>query len=88
MFDGNTPAGYPDMSAVTVDAVGIGVEILNNKGETLLISQEVTGPAEMTIPALRRSTCALVINLTRTRSLLVRQTLMLPFHHRIQIIFV
>ncbi|MCX2957402.1 type 1 fimbrial protein [Serratia symbiotica] len=48
-FDGNTPAGHPDLLAVTGGAVGVGVEILNNKGETLPISQEVTWPAEVTV---------------------------------------
>lgn len=47
-FDGNTPDGHPDLLAVTGGAVGVGVEILNNKGETLTISQEVMGPAEVT----------------------------------------
>lgn len=34
---------------MTGGAVGVGVEILNNKGETLPTSQEVMGLAEVTV---------------------------------------
>ncbi|AEW44672.1 major type 1 subunit fimbrin (pilin) [Serratia symbiotica str. 'Cinara cedri'] len=48
-FDGNTLVGHPELLAVTGGAIGIGIEILNNKGQTLLISQEVTNPTEIVV---------------------------------------
>lgn len=50
-FDGNTPAGHPELLAVTGGATGVGVEILDNNGATLPISQEITDPATVTVAA-------------------------------------
>lgn len=50
-FDGNTPAGHPELLAVTGGATGVGVEILDNNGSTLPISQEVATPATVTVAA-------------------------------------
>ncbi|MGP3065899.1 fimbrial protein, partial [Serratia ureilytica] len=48
---GNTPAGHPELLAVTGGATGVGVEILDNNGSTLPISQEVATPATVTVAA-------------------------------------
>jgi major type 1 subunit fimbrin (pilin) len=50
-FDGNTPAGHPELLAVTGGANGVGVEILDNNGSTLPISQEVATPATVSVAA-------------------------------------
>lgn len=48
-FDGNTLPGHPDLLVVTGGADGVGVEILNNKGKVLPISQEITDLTQVTV---------------------------------------
>lgn len=48
-FDGNTPAGHPELLAVTGGAAGVGVEILNASGGVLPIAQTVANPASVNI---------------------------------------
>ena len=50
-FDGNTPAGHPELLAVTGGAAGVGIEVLDHNGATLPISQDVTSPALVTVAA-------------------------------------
>lgn len=50
-FDGNTPAGNPDLLAVTGGASGVGVEILDNNSAILPITQDVAAPATVSIAA-------------------------------------
>ena len=62
-FDGNTPAGHPELLAVTGGATGVGVEILDNNGSTLPISQEVATPATVTVAADGQNPGAATFNL-------------------------
>jgi major type 1 subunit fimbrin (pilin) len=50
-FHGNTPAGHPELLAVTGGAAGVGVEILDNNGEILPIAQTVVNPASVNVKA-------------------------------------
>lgn len=50
-FDGNTPAGFPDLLAVTGGATGVGIEILDNNSAIVPITQDVAAPASVTVAA-------------------------------------
>lgn len=40
-FDGNYPSGHPELLAVTGGATGVGIEILDNNGNTFPLAQDV-----------------------------------------------
>ncbi|OZI41758.1 fimbrial protein [Bordetella genomosp. 4] len=47
-FDGNTPAGQPELLAVSV-ATGVGIEILDNNDNVFPINQTLANPAYVTV---------------------------------------
>lgn len=49
-FDGNAPAGHPELLAVS-QATGVGIEILDNNGKVFPIGQDVTDPALVEVAA-------------------------------------
>ncbi|SUD46190.1 putative fimbrial protein [Pseudomonas fluorescens] len=62
-FDGNTPAGNPNLLAVTGGATGVGVEILDNNSAIVPITQDVVAPASVTVAATGTSPGTAVFNL-------------------------
>lgn len=62
-FDGNTPAGFPNLLAVTGGATGVGVEILDNNSAIVPITQDVAAPASVTVAAAGTTPGAAIFNL-------------------------
>ncbi|WP_296250643.1 fimbrial protein [uncultured Stenotrophomonas sp.] len=49
-FDGTTPAGHPELLAVS-KATGVGIEILDNNDKVFPINQDLVDPALVTVAA-------------------------------------
>jgi len=49
-FDGQAPAGQPELLAVSV-ATGVGIEILDNNDKVFPLNQDITDPAIVSVAA-------------------------------------
>ena len=54
-FDGTTPAGHPELLAVS-KATGVGIEILDNNDKAFPINQDLVDPALVTVTAAGKAT--------------------------------
>lgn len=62
-FDGNTPAGFPNLLAISGGATGVGVEIVDNNGAIVPVTQDVALPASVKIAATGTTPGAATFNL-------------------------
>lgn len=61
-FDGNSPAGHPELLAVSA-ATGVGIEILDHNEKLFPINQDIKDPAVVSVTATGAGTGTATVNL-------------------------